>query len=115
MNDTERKKLSKVAFRHLREDNDGVMDKKTLVEWLTQKIMTERNPIDSDAHEVWNQCRELAKESVNWLGRNIILDLHDVLLTRKSYKRMIKVVKLADDIMANEANHIKFLPKQWIR
>ena len=91
------KKYIKTALRHLRKDNDGIMDKKHLVEWLTERT----------------QDRELSKEVVNWLGQNVVLDLYDMLVTRQAYKKMLRIVELTHEVMYNEEHYIKHLPRQW--
>lgn len=115
-----------VVFRQIRRDYDGIADKKRLVSSLYRRLKD--GMMDMFLNTLNYRCfRELnevqysayvftlayAHEIVNWLGRNVCVDLYDLIATKKGYERMKKFVHTAEGFNKESKPELNFWPKQW--
>lgn len=114
------------VLRQIRRDYNGIADKKRLVNSLYKRLKDGMmdmflNPLNyrcfGELNEVQHRAYEFtlayAHEIVNWLGRNVCVDLYDLIVTKKGYERMKKFVHAAEGFDKEGKPELNFWPKQW--
>lgn len=113
-----------LALTELRRTYGGVCDKSKLVHYVYNRLqngimhkylatfvynVSEFDKVNWDAYKF---AIKYSRDVVNWLGQNVCIDKYDLLVTKKAYKRVKKLVQLVEDKDSHEPELV-IMPKQW--